>query len=143
MNPNAGLYGDTLDKYGNSMFYGWSFELPNKDARTLGDIKNKMKSGDIRFKEGAEIYILGCKTSNHTVIGVDGLAEEFLEIAPNTYVIGSTNKSNPDPMKSNPRLDSNEYYSRGGGEWHVYHNGKKTQSISNPLNPSEAIINKK
>ncbi len=145
MNPDAGLYGDTLDKYGNSMFYNFSFKLPNEDARTLDDIKAKIKSRDIHFKDGAEIYILGCKTSIHTLkdIGVDSLAEQFSEIVPNTYVVGSTTKSNPDPMKKNPSLDSNEYFSRGGGEWLVFHQGKKVQSIKNPLNPNTTHINKK
>ncbi len=144
MDSNAGLYGDTLDKYGNSLFYNFSFELPSENARTLSDIKTKIESGDIRFAENAEIYILGCKTANHTIAGIDGLAEEFSEIAPNTFVVGSTNRSNPDPMKSNPKLDSNNYYSRGsGGEWHVYHKGKKTQIIKNPLNPNKVTINKK
>ena len=36
---------------------------------------------------------------HYTVVGVDGLAEEFSEVVPNTYVIGSINKSNPTQWK--------------------------------------------
>lgn len=84
MNPDAGLYGGTVDKYMNSALYDshnpWydrPWNLPNKDARTLDDIKEKMKEGKIKFSDGAEIYLLGCNTSNHTIPGVDGLAKHF------------------------------------------------------------------
>lgn len=44
-------------------------------------------------------------------------------------------------MKTNPKLDYNDYFFRGGGEWHIYRNVKKTEFIRNLMNLNKTTIN--
>jgi RHS repeat-associated protein len=134
MNENAGLYGDSFDKATQT---GFSSQV---GAATLADLAKKIKSGDIKFADGAQVFFVGCNTADYWGVGIDSFAEEFSEIAPNTYVTGSTEKSSPSPTKDGKR-DSNNYSSRGNSAWYTYRNGVLVKETKGSIDPTTKTVN--
>jgi RHS repeat-associated protein len=134
MNENAGLYGDSFDKATQT---GFSSQA---GAATLADLAKKIKSGDIKFADGAQVFFVGCNTADYWGVGIDSFAEEFSEIAPNTYVTGSTEKSSPSPTEDGKR-DSNNYSSRGNSAWYTYRNGVLVKETKGSIDPTTKTAN--
>lgn len=132
MNPDEGLYGDSFDKFVNTGSSG-----PN--AAILDDIKKRIDSGEIKFAKDAKIILLGCSTAKYPGMSWvwDSFAENFSEIVPDAEVVGATAKSKPDEVDAGGRrIDSNDYRANDG-EWHVFKNGEKINTIQNPFNPDK------
>ncbi len=129
-NENCGLVTGWIAKQSLKAYYStWDEGIYNfsADSRYVSDIDFKV------FVDDAHIQIHGCNTARGSMPG-NTLVEEFSEQIykagrKKAYVIGHTDKSNPNINGSKTTLKQQDYRH---GERSIYHNGsllKKTKKI--------------
>lgn len=121
-NENCGLVTSWIAKQGIRIYYSsWDDGVYNfsSDSQYVSDINFKV------FTNDARIQIHGCNTARGSMPG-NTLTEEFSEQLyaagkKKSYVIGHTDKSNPNINGANTGLREQDYRH---GERAIYHNGK-------------------
>jgi RHS repeat-associated protein len=143
----VGLYGDS-----NSGFYSGpvsarlnnlvadgfeNYEAPTDSAAFLSDLKEKIKTGEIKFSEDAEIVFLGCNTARGG-FGLDSFVENLSEDLPSVFVTGAEGYSRPanaressfEAKKYNPDRPENPSM-----DWVTYKDGKQVRNHGSIYSP--------
>ena len=121
-NENCGLVTGWMAKQGLRAYYSsWDDGIYNfsSDSRYVSDIDFKV------FTDDARIQIHGCNTARGSMPGntlVEEISEQIYKSGrKKAYVIGHTDKSNPNINGSKTTIKQQDYRH---GERSIYHNGK-------------------
>lgn len=96
-NSNSGFYSSyTTASMNNLVSDGWAdFGFPSDKAAYLSDLKDKINSKEIKFKDDGFVVFLGCNTATEYALISDSFAENFSEEATNLFVLGAEGYSAP------------------------------------------------